>query len=123
MKLLWLDDIRDPKRGDWLFSYAPEFAYGDGEVIWVKNYDDFVNWVEKNGLPDMICFDHDLADNNSNEKTGYDAAKWLVDYCMTNNLSIPNFNIQSANPVGKDNIKYLLINYQKHYEQKNKTSQ
>jgi hypothetical protein len=41
--LLWLDDIRDPSVGDWLMSYAPEFAYGEGEVVWVKNFDDFVN--------------------------------------------------------------------------------
>jgi len=114
-KLLWLDDIRDPKTSDWLLTYAPEYAYGDGEVIWVKNYDEFVSWIEKNGLPDGICFDHDLGE----EKSGYDCAKWLVEYCMDNNLPIPKFNIQSANPTGKININSLLKNYQKFYDNNN----
>ena len=59
-KLLWLDDVRNPFIGDWLMQYAPEFAYGDGEVIWVKNYNQFVDWITKNGLPTEIGFDHDL---------------------------------------------------------------
>jgi len=116
MKLLWLDDIRNPKIGDWLLIYAPDFYYDNGEVIWVKNYNEFTTWIETNGLPNMICFDHDLAE----EKTGYDCTKWLVDYCIDNNLPIPDFNIQSANPTGSDNIRFLLNNYQKHYDQKNK---
>ncbi len=44
--LLWLDDIRDPFVGDWLMSYAPRFAYGDGEVVWVKNFDEFVSHIK-----------------------------------------------------------------------------
>lgn len=123
-KLLWLDDIRDPKTGDWLLNYAPEYAYGDGEVIWVKKYHEFVDWIEENGLPDMICFDHDLSDIHINkstykEKTGYDCAKWLVEYCMDKNLPTPKFNIQSANPTGKMNIQSLLKNYQKFYDNNN----
>lgn len=114
--LLWLDDIRNPKISDWLLTYAPKYAYGEGEVVWVKNYNEFVSWIEENGLPDMICFDHDLAE----EKSGYDCAKWLVEYCMDNNLPVPKFNIQSANPSGKINIKSLLDNYQGFYERQNK---
>jgi hypothetical protein len=123
-KLLWLDDIRNPFVYDWLLQYAPEFAYGDGETIWVKNYNQFVEWINTNGLPDLICFDHDLSDIteilNSNlvlasdwgeEKTGYDCAKWLVEYCMDNQLDLPQWRIQSANPVGKQNINGLLSNY------------
>ena len=48
------------------------------------------------------------------EKTGFDCAKWLVDYCLDNNKSLPLYNIQSANPVGKSNIDSLLINYIRH---------
>lgn len=46
------------------------------------------------------------------EKTGYDCAVWLVNYCMDNKCTIPKWNIQSANPVGKENIKKLLENYE-----------
>ena len=47
--------------------------------------------------------------------TGYDAAKWLVNYCMENGeIDVPDWDIQSANPVGRDNINSLLKNYRKH---------
>ena len=43
--------------------------------------------------------------------TGYDCAKWLVEYCMDNDKDIPPYGIQSANPVGKENIDKLLKSY------------
>jgi len=51
-------------------------------------------------------------------KTGYDCAKWLVGYCIDKNLALPLWNIQSANPVGKENINSLLNNYKKYYNEK-----
>jgi hypothetical protein len=108
-RLLWLDDIRNPFVADWLFQYAPE--YEKDEVVWVKNYTEFVNWIVETGLPETICFDHDLGE--SDEKTGYDCAKWLVEYCMDNDMNLPNWEIQSANPTGRDNINGLLIGYKK----------
>ena len=130
--LLWLDDIRDPFVGDWLMAYAPGFAYGDGEVVWVKNFDDFVNHIKFKGIPDMISFDHDLGEDVAKErvtkgmskrqarlkkretKSGYDCSKWLVDYCLDNEIPIPKFGVHSANPVGAENIRKLLINAIKH---------
>jgi hypothetical protein len=83
-----------------------------------------VKWIEVNGLPDEISFDHDLAEISYDpksqkenfkyyEKTGYDAAKWLCKYCWTNGLPIPSWNVHSANPVGRDNIISLLKSYEK----------
>lgn len=92
--LLWLDDYRDPKKDQWLV-FSP-ITTEDLEVYWVKSYKEFIEWIENNGLPTAICFDHDLggdiireiADDNfktfkttknlKNEKTGYDAAKSLI---------------------------------------------
>jgi hypothetical protein len=118
-RLLWLDDIRNPYIADWLMRYAPEFAYGEGEVHWVKSYNQFVEWITENGLPDLICFDHDLSDihcykSTYKEKTGFTCAQWLVEYCMDNHKQIPAFRIQSANPVGAANITGLLNNASKH---------
>jgi hypothetical protein len=48
-----------------------------------------------------------------NEKTGYDAAKWLCDYCFLNSIPLPKWNVHSANPVGRDNIEGLLKNFEK----------
>lgn len=124
--LLWLDDVRNPFNSDWLLQYAPDFYYGEGRVVWIKNYTEFVKWITQYGLPTNICFDHDLSDINpvegsslviasgwNDEKTGYDCAKWLVDYCMDNDMDLPDWNIQSANPVGRDNINGLLNGYRK----------
>ena len=110
-KLLWLDDYRNPMEGQWLV-FSP-ITLEDIEVFWVKSYQEFVNWILVNGLPDAICFDHDLGDlyDNIEEKTGYDCAKWLIDYCIDNNVKLPLYNIQSANPVGKENIDKLLKNF------------
>ena len=130
MKILWLDDLRNP-----YIDLEGRVPKEKGVVEWVLNYEQFVQWIEKFGLPEVISFDHDLADEhytpeiywsdyklskeyqeaqNYQEKTGMDCAKWLVDYCMDNNLKLPKFYIHSANPVGADNIRGLLNNYNKH---------
>lgn len=127
--LLWLDDYRDPfsKKIDWMI-FSP--IGRDVETIWVTSYQEFIDWIMINDLPDAICFDHDLSDYQmhrcvypelyegiempENEKTGYDCAKWLIEYCLDRNIDIPKYNIQSANSVGKENIKGLLENYKKH---------
>lgn len=95
-KKLYLDDVRNPKTEGWTI---------------VRNYDEFVKDIEENGLPDEISFDHDLGEDI---KTGYDCAKWLCNYCWTNGIPIPTYNVHSANPVGRDNIIGIL----KSFEQK-----
>lgn len=130
-KILWLDDLRNPYID--LEGKVPKL---EGHIIeWVLNYEQFVQWIEKFGLPDVISFDHDLADEhytpeqywsdyekskeyqesqNYQEKTGMDCAKWLVDYCIDRSLELPEFYVHSANPVGADNILGLLNNYKLH---------
>ncbi len=129
--LLWLDDLRNPFEGKWIEEFAPEYL-NSGSIIWVLNYEEFIEWIRKNGLPKKICFDHDLGEDvaiklvskgvNKKKarevkklaKSGYDCAKWLVDYCIDHDLQIPDWDIQSANPVGKENINGLLINAKNH---------
>jgi len=130
MTLLWLDDMRNPFIDNWLRDYAPRFI--DEEVIWVRSYLEFTDWINTNGLPDMICFDHDLGEDVARDKvsnglskrqariqkretiSGFECAKWLVDYCIDNNDELPQWSVQSANPVGRDNINGLLNNYRNH---------
>jgi hypothetical protein len=105
---LWLDDVRDP------YHWIPFSRAIRNKVYWAKSYDEFVNYIKKNGLPDFISFDHDLGDyKNGKEYTGYDCAKWLVNYCLDNNLDLPEYNVHSANSVGKENIERLLENFKK----------
>lgn len=98
MKKLFLDDLR----------IVPNV------FLSVKSYFEFTEFILQNRLPDFISFDHDLGE----EKTGYDCAKWLVNFCMDNNLQLPEFSVHSQNPVGKENIQLLLENFNKVFTNK-----
>ncbi len=100
MKKLYLDDDRTPRFSGWNI---------------VRNYEEFVQWIEKNGAPDEISFDHDLGMNSDKtlRKSGVDCARWLCNYCMENALPLPKWNVHSANGGGKDNIISVLKTYEK----------
>jgi hypothetical protein len=121
---LFLDDIRVPLDA-WNYTKQTMFLKEEWEIV--RNYLDFTECIEKHGLPTLISFDHDLADNHYDisidytkyydserdfeEYTGYDCAKWLINYCMDNNKPLPKFYVHSMNPVGKENIEQLLNNF------------
>ncbi len=118
-KLIWLDDKRNPnemipdKAITWFEGYSP---IRECEIVWLKKYHEFVSWIEANGLPDAICFDHDLSDIHINkstykEKHGMDCAKWLVEYCLDNKKELPLYSIQSSNTCGRDNIDGLFKSF------------
>jgi hypothetical protein len=115
-KRVYLDDVRTPNDGDWVV---------------VRNYDEFVEQVKSIGLEniEVISLDHDLGETsmkeyfenvlpnytldykNIEEKTGYDAAKWLVVESMTTNIPLPQIYTHSANPIGSANIMGYINNY------------
>ena len=126
---LFLDDFRHPYD---CVPYMPNREiYGGWKWVIVRSYDEFVDYIEKHGLPGSISFDHDLADEHYDnsmysgvdaynkmyeefkEKTGLDCAKWLVDYCMNNDLDLPEYFVHSMNPAGGKNISSYLDNYKK----------
>ena len=128
MKRLFLDDIRNPI--DCTKYMTPSDIYfGDWDIV--RNYDEFVNYIKVNGIPDIISFDHDLADEHYDpsmyyltptynekyetfrEKTGYDCVKFMGEYCIENSIPIPICYIHSMNPVGRENIKNVLVNLRK----------
>lgn len=103
MKKLYLDDLRP----------LPNDSY-----FLVRSYDEAVNYVKQNGIPNFISFDHDLGVNENDNllPSGYDFAKWLVEMDMENIFIFPNdfsFFVHSANPIGKTNIETYLNNYLK----------
>lgn len=104
MRKLFLDDIRTV---DMIYDQAmvPEFDV-------VRTYEDFVNYIQKNGLPDFISFDNDLGLDDKGEVApdGYAAAKWLV-YESGIDLRSLKFKVHSANPVASEQIDGLLKNY------------
>lgn len=127
MRLCWLDDIRDPFK----FPYSDMIKalltdditeqVSPAEVIWVKSYNEFITHITTNGLPDILSLDHDLCweemiGEPSTEKTGYDCAKWLVDYCTDNKVKLPEITqCHSQNPAGKKNIVTLLNNFRRDF--------
>jgi hypothetical protein len=101
---LFLDDIRNPNK------------FLNDVRTWevARNHTEFIRLIERRGLPGFISFDHDLPYENPEwpaEKTGYDSAKWLVEYCMKTQQKLPEFQVHSMNPVGKQAIQSFLDNY------------
>ena len=114
-RLLFLDDYRMPAD---CISYmqlrTTHYKLYAGDWVIVRSYSEFVSWIEKNGLPDTISFDHDLGEEEEQvAQSGMDAAKWLVNYCLDNQLKLPRWLVHSANPPGYENIKGLLISFEK----------
>jgi len=129
MKALYLDDVRTPVQD------LPE--HGPWHIV--RNYDQFVAWIQLHGVPEYVSFDHDLADehmkdwyNNQargiptinyqefKEKTGVDCLMFLVDKAQADESrgQKPRFpkhiNVHSANPIGAKNIASLARNFAQH---------
>ena len=136
---IYLDDVRTPVDED--------------EWVVVRNYEEFVDKVTEIGLEniELISLDHDLGDsamkeyfdntspnytldyNNIEEKTGYDASKWLVNQFYSkfperinmtriekkNGKSIifPLIYVHSHNPIGAHNICGWINNFLKNEKQ------
>ncbi|MFP3598383.1 cyclic-phosphate processing receiver domain-containing protein [Chryseobacterium sp. SIMBA_029] len=115
-RLLFLDDIRYPHE---VYRYTKQDIFLRNDWHIVRNYEEFVTRITEKGLPKWISFDHDLADEHYlkpdsldyTEKTGYECAKWLIEYCLENHVDLPEFYCHSMNPVGKENILRLLENF------------
>jgi hypothetical protein len=108
---LFLDDTREPHK--FLNDYIRAWVV-------VRTYSDFCKTITEQGLPGFISYDHDLADEHYvqsvdytkfKEKTGYDCALWLINYCQRTKKPLPNWQVHSMNPVGRANINDLLIKF------------
>lgn len=123
---LFLDDMRMPLDVTWV--NLPRVQY---EVV--RDYNEFVDYITTHGVPKFVTFDHDLADEHyekmlsqlynpsididyGSEKTGYDCAKWLVDYCADHDEKFPDYDVHSKNPVGRENIISFIQNAKKHLD-------
>jgi hypothetical protein len=129
MTKVFLDDIRFPETlfygnagNEWILD--PLYANNsDWEIV--RSYDEFVAFIEKNGSVDLVSFDHDLhydaylPENQEGEidydtmevKTGYHAAKWLIQYCKENNVEFPEYRVHSMNPQGRRNIEEVIMKF------------
>lgn len=118
---LFLDDCREPKNVTWI-----ELPPHDWVVV--RSYKQFVDTIKEKGVPTTVSFDHDLADEHYleytrvhqttnpspinysqfKELTGYDCAKFLVNYCIDNNVELPLYYLHTMNGVGAANIASIM---------------
>ena len=128
---LFLDDERFPKSVTWEPLPLVEWVI-------VRNYHEFVKKIKEDGLPLRISFDHDLSYDDQmagitneggnnwvidysklKERSGYECASWLTQYCHDRNLEFPEYFVHTMNPVGKCNIHGIINSYKRVYEERN----
>lgn len=127
---LFLDDYRIPRD---CVQYMHQRIgkenpiYLQNDWIVAQNYKHFIRIVEKLGIPELVSFDHDLADGhyhqnmqegeinyqsddfqNDMHKTGYHCAKWLAEKCAELKVPFPKSYVHSMNPVGTENITAFI---------------
>jgi hypothetical protein len=126
---LFLDDLRYPRQA---------MIYKDGKYLrevsgiddtqWhiVRDYKEFVNFIETRGIPEVVSFDHDLCFEHIKyyydvtkdrgiidydvivTYTGYQCAQYLVELCRERKVKLPKWYIHSANKIGAENIRKVL---------------
>lgn len=89
---LYIDDIRQPK---FIFDHI------------TRSSKESIDFMKKFGCPSYISFDHDLGGDD----TAMNIVKWMVEMDLDNPGWITksfDFNVHSANPVGKANLEGYL---------------
>lgn len=113
MTKLFLDDQRTPEE-------CVGEIYDTGNWDLVGDFDEFQAYIMERGVPDVISFDHDLADDHydidwwdvykegllapTTFRTGLDCIKWLRSFCLESNSPMPECLVHSMNPVGREAI-------------------
>lgn len=117
MTKLFLDDHRTPEEcvGD---------IYDQGKWDIVGDFDEFQAYIMERGIPDVISFDHDLADEHydidwwdvykegrlapTSARTGLDCIKWLYKFCDESDTELPECIVHSMNPIGREVINEYI---------------
>ncbi len=111
--ILYLDDVRIPT--------SPE-------VTLVRNYAEFVEYLDEKGMPDLISFDHDLAmehypvgENKAGKKLPYSAYReetglHCARFIIENRLPLQHWAVHSLNVQGRINIERELRRYHRRGE-------
>lgn len=126
LTILWLDDQRNPltyfkkkdEKGegtlhDNLLYYQNLSKSYNLSFVWVKNFKEFTQYIQTNGVPQFVSFDHDLSKTSlPTDPKGLDCARWLVDYCKENGCKMPMTYVHSANYKWRDVIRDILAGRQ-----------
>ena len=107
---LFLDDERFPRQVTWVLlptNFDPDWVI-------VRTYDQFVEHITKNGLPEFIAFDHDLGllpDGTEDRST--DVLKWLDTAGYVEAFPPPKYAVHSDNPEGAKSIHAFMQSWAK----------
>lgn len=118
---LFLDDDADGSRHpsisvenpSWRSSMGLPISVPDlwhlGAWILARSHDEAIKLIKEKGFPTFVSFDHDLGDG----KDGIAVARYLIEADLDHGSMPANFDfeVHSANPVGRANIRGLLENY------------
>jgi len=118
---LFLDDERKPND---VLKYYNNDIYWHEDWILVKNYTEFIDYISNNKMPKIISFDHDLSEEHykyaSAEnipysefkiKTGYHCLLWLLLFCNSRKIKLPEILIHTLNITGFNNLRNLVDAY------------
>jgi hypothetical protein len=112
---IFLDDERVPGHVSWVAIPRANWTI-------VRSYEEFVELIKSAEHIEFVSFDHDLGYEHYGhglngdiipydsyaEKTGMHCAKALIDWCLDRGKLLPEFEVHSLNPVGRDNIRNIL---------------
>lgn len=116
---LFLDDKRQIYDVKWVS------LPNDKPWIVARSYGEFVKTVLDLGLPAFVSFDHDLVEYHykvsleenkhpglvydyGSVKTGMDAVKWLVEYCLIHEKKFPGYVIHSLNEAAFERMEAYI---------------
>ena len=94
MATLFIDDERFPV---------------DSSFVVVRSSAEAMDWVKANGIPQHICFDHDLGGDDTSMVFLKQLSEWMMDNWKTFPEGF-SYGIHSQNPVGRENIKGWMTN-------------
>jgi len=116
---LFLDDERKPSDVTWVELPLVEWTV-------VKTHEQFMETINKRGMPLRVSFDHDLHPEHYHEyhaakaagrpfsyerlevKTGYHCAAWMAYICVHTKQPLPEYFVHTMNDVGASNIREIL---------------
>ncbi len=85
----------------------------DNDFIVKRTSEEAIRWMEENGCPDFISFDHDLGGDDTARRV----VAWMIDKDLDNPDFIKkdfDFYVHSQNPVGAKWIRDTLKSYFTH---------
>lgn len=92
---LWVDDLREPPDPSWDWVTTSEAA-----IATLKFFsDEGMLWCPR----EIISLDHDLG--------GDDTTRPVVIWMIDNGFKFNNYNVHTANPVGRDWLEGMIERY------------